>query len=198
MTFPPIVRVFFAIDLPAATREQLTVFMNRVKRMAKPHAIRWTKPENLHITLQFLPEVHSQDLPSLIANVREQLAIDINQLMITFGALQLFPHPFRPRVLVLDVAPQATLSGLSSLVGKGVAASQLPVEDRPFRAHLTLGRIKQPQGLDLKFISQFATPPAVDPFGVKDIVLFRSEPQPEGSHYSVLERIDLNIKAKAS
>lgn len=198
MTFPPVVRVFFAIDLPSSTREQVSGFVNQLKRKIKSHAIRWTKSENLHITLQFLPEVQSADLPTLLAHVREQLAADLNEIQISFGSLQLFPHPFRPRVLVLDVTPQAVLSGLSGLVGRGVTASQLPVEDRPFRAHLTLGRIKQPQGFDLKFVADFATPPPIDPIRVRDIVLFRSEPQPEGSLYTVLDRIHLNIKARAS
>lgn len=197
MTFPPVVRVFFAIDLPATAKEQVGRFISQIKRRAKPHTIRWSKPDNLHVTLQFLAEVRSTDLSTLLTHVRQKLVTDLNEINLSFGAVQLLPSPFRPRVLVLDVAPQPMLKTLSGLVGEGILAAGYPIEERPFRGHLTIGRIKQPHGLDLSFISEFTSPP-VDPIVVKDIALFRSEPRPEGSQYMVLERIHLATKAKAS
>ena len=68
MTLPPIVRVFFAIELPLSTKEMLNKFVVSPKSEAKSNAIRWTKPENLHITLQFLAEVRGEHIATLIEN----------------------------------------------------------------------------------------------------------------------------------
>lgn len=191
MTLPSVVRVFFAIDLPAATKATLGQYIADLKKQSKAHAIRWSRPENLHITLQFLPEVAVQDVPTLIAEVKAVLAGKVESLSFHLGPLHVFPDPYRPRVIVLDVSPQAALMRLSSRIGEGIHQAGYETEEKPFRAHMTIGRIKQPQGINLGFLS--TTPaPAVGELTLKDVVLFRSEPQPEGSRYVEIERIILS------
>ena len=132
-----------------------------------------------------------EHLPTLIANVRAQVEGAIQQAILMFGGLQLFPNPYRPRVIVLEITPQDDLAMLSKLIGEGIKTSHYEIENRPFRAHLTLGRIKQPQGLNLRFLSEFKSP-GIEKVVVGEVVLFRSEPQPEGSHYTVVEKVALN------
>lgn len=189
MTLPPVIRVFFAIELPEKTKKSLSRFISLLKKTAKTNAIRWTKPENLHITLQFLAEVQIEHLPKLSANVRQNLALGSKKLSINLNTVHLFPNPFRPRVIVLDLMPQEELAILASLIGEGIKASDYPVESRPFRGHLTLGRIKYPVS-NLNFLSEIKVP-EWEKIGVEEIVLFRSEPKPEGSSYTPLERIVL-------
>lgn len=201
MTLPPVIRIFFAVDLPPETKEQIGRLIGMLKKKAKSHAIRWTRPDNLHITLQFLAEMKSEHVPQLVNNVRGNLENYLKQASLHFGSLQLFPNPFRPRVIVLEMSPQDDLAKLSELIGEGITAANYAIESRPFRAHLTLGRIKQPQGLDLHFVSETVLPP-MEKLKISEVVLFRSEPQPEGSQYTVIERIQLggakDILSKAS
>jgi RNA 2',3'-cyclic 3'-phosphodiesterase len=190
MTLPPVVRVFFAIDLPDSVKEKLGAFIVSLKKKARTHGIRWTKPANLHITLQFLAETQTQDLQSLIKNVRERIQGAVNRCEFKLGSLHVFPNPYRPRVIVLDVFPQDNLAVLSGLIGEGIKASHYEIESRPFRAHLTLGRIKQPQDVNLSFLSQMDVP-EFERMLVTEVILFRSEPQPEGSEYTVMETLQL-------
>lgn len=187
MTLPPVIRIFFAVDLPKSTKETIGKFISTLKQKSKTRAIRWTKFENLHITLQFLAEAKSEHLPQIIENVRTQIK-DHRCSKLTLGSLHLFPNPHRPRVIVLDITPQENLAILSELIGKGITASNYQIDSRPFRAHLTLGRIKQPLGVNLQFLSEVASL-APEQIEVNEIILFRSEPQPQGSQYSALERI---------
>ena len=191
MTLPPVVRVFFAIDLPPTTKELLGKYISAIKKRSKSNAIRWTKPENLHITLHFLAEVQSEHLEKLVENVRTEMASSFGKLSIRLESLKLFPNPYRPRVIVLDVSPQDQLAALAAHIGRGIQATNYAVEERPFRAHLTLGRIKHPHGLNLGFLLEFPNP-GVDHLEVDEVVLFRSEPQPEGSCYSVIEKLALS------
>ncbi len=190
MTFPPVVRVFFALDLPADTKETLGKYVSSIKKRSKSNAIRWAKPENLHITLQFLAEVRSEHIKKLIENVKEEMLRSLQHLSLTIGSIKLFPSPYRPRVIVLDIAPQDQLAELAAHIGRGILATHYEVEDRPFRAHLTLGRIKHPHGLDLRFLSEF-TDPQIDEIEVTEVVLFRSEPHEDGSTYTVIEKLEL-------
>lgn len=187
MTLPPVVRVFFAIDLPPAVKQRVDEYLSLLKKEIKSHGIRWSRPENLHITLQFLAEVQSTDLPLMLTQVKAALRGFGEKLTFELGALRVFPDPYRPRVIVLDVTPQAALTHLSEAIGQGIRDSHYQTEDRPFRAHLTLGRIKHPKGLNLGFLS---TTPTINlgEIDLHEIVLFRSEPQPDGSRYFPIER----------
>lgn len=194
MTLPPVIRIFFAIDLPQDAKDKLGQYISGLKKKSKSHAIRWTKPENLHITLQFLAEVHSEHVATLIDNVRAKLAGAIKNSTFTFGTVHLFPNPYRPRVIVLDITPQEELATLATLIGNGITVSNYEIEPRPFRGHLTIGRIKHAQGVNLNFLSEIEHPP-VDKIEVNEVVLFRSEPRPEGSKYTALDRIGLRETA---
>jgi len=79
--------------------------------------------------------------------------------------------------------------GLQQDVEKGLTALDFPPEERPFRGHLTLGRVKgrrhlyQLQEALLKHQNFQA-----EAFDVGEIVLYRSELRPEGARYTSLFR----------
>lgn len=188
MTLPTVIRIFFAIDLPQNVKKTIAQFIGELKRSAKTNGIRWTRLENLHITLQFLAKINTQDLSQLMDQVQKNIA-DVKSLTFTFKSLALFPHPYRARVIVLDITPQEGLAKLAEGIGKGIQECQYEVEKRPFRGHLTLGRIKH-LGHDLQFLAS-AKIPSFAPIQVRQVVLFRSEPDENGSRYTVLGQIPL-------
>lgn len=190
MTLPPVIRIFFAIDLPDESKKKLGQYIGALKKKSKSRGIRWTKPENLHITLQFLAEVHTEHLPQLLSNVRTHLKTHKDILHLNMSHINLYPSPYRPRVIVLEVSPQEELASLSALIGKGIQDAHYEIESRPFRGHLTLGRIKHRQGVDLGFLNDHPVP-TFDNIDINEVLLFRSEPQPEGSRYTIVDRIEL-------
>lgn len=196
MTLPPSIRIFFAIDLPPVVRDKMSCFIDTLKKRSKSYAIRWSRPEHLHITLQFLPKVLACDLPSIIGHVRAALNDHREQSVVALGHLHLFPSAFHPRVIVLDVTPQEPLAALSRQVGCGIRQAGYETEERPFKAHLTIGRIKNARDVNLGFLSAFTLPP-IEPIIIDKVVLFRSEPMPDGSQYTVLDQIKINATGDA-
>lgn len=190
MTLPAVIRIFFAIDLPPLAKEQLAMFVESLKKKLKSNAIRWSKPENLHITLQFLAEVKTEHLDALQKNVRAHLKDAAPISAIQIGAIHLFPSPFRPRVIVCEITPQEELRMLAKLIGDGILATPYEIDERPFRAHLTLGRIKQPKVINPNFLND-VSPPNLEKIEIREIILFRSEPQADGSKYTILDKIPL-------
>jgi len=192
MTLPSAVRIFFAIEIPELLRQQLTQYQLSLKKAAKTHGIRWTKSNNLHITLQFLSDVQSQDLNRLIECVQKKLLQNVIYPQIHFGELQYFPSSFKPRVIVLDVVPPHDLSALSRLVGEGIKDARYDIENKPYRPHLTLGRIKQPHDINLQYLSTVQIPDFAE-LKPEVVTLYRSEPDVDGSQYTVIERLPLCV-----
>jgi len=197
MTLPAAVRVFFAIEIPEFIREKLTQYQSSLKKAAKTHGIRWTKPNNLHITLQFLSDVRSQDLNRLIECVQKKLHQNVIYPIIHFGELQYFPSSFKPRVIVLNITPPHDLSALSNIVGEGIKDAQYEFENKPYRPHLTLGRIKQPHDIHLQMLSAVDIPD-FEEIKPTVVTLFRSEPDVDGSLYTIIERLPLLLPISVS
>lgn len=186
------VRIFFAIDLPLTIKEQVGNFVGSLKKKAKTHAIRWSRTENLHITLQFLAGINVEHIATLTANVRQQLAKASHRLPpLSIGKVHLFPSPYRPRVIVMEITPQEELAALSSLIGASIGEMNYPQETRAFRPHLTIGRFKYVEEATVLMLAEQAAAAQIDPILINEITLFRSDPQPDGSHYTVLERLAL-------
>lgn len=194
MILPPVVRVFFAVAFSADITQKLDQYINGLKLVSRSNKIRWARPENLHITLQFLAEVKSTDLMILLTEVEQQLQAVKFPLRFQLRSLHLFPDPHRPRVLVADVTPQSALAECAALVGKGISQAGYEIDKRAYRAHLSLGRIKTVQTTALSFL-QNVEPLRLPEIVAPEIVLFRSVPHPEGSRYIPLARLTPTVES---
>lgn len=190
MTLPELIRVFFAVNLNDHQKKCLREWMASLKVAAKSKNLRWTKSTNLHITLQFMPAVRTMDLPRLIQNTEKEIASIKTKIEFELGEIRLFPSPYHPRNMVLNLTPQVELAALSAAIGRGILATNYPIETRPFQGHVTLCRIKQPNLVNLDFLSK-ATLPDIGKIKVSEVILYRSEPQAEGSVYTPLSSIAL-------
>jgi 2'-5' RNA ligase len=104
----------------------------------------------------------------------------------TLGCARTFPTPRRPRVVTVDLGPAGPLGELAAAVERGVVAAGFAHEERPFRAHLTLGRLRSGRAPDL------GDAPAVGASSaVSEIVLFQSHLGSGGSRYASLARMPL-------
>jgi len=180
------VRAFFAIELDASARLAAAQVASELRARPGGDGVRWVRPENLHVTLRFLGEIAPERVAPLAACVREQTAA-LAPFGLRLGALTSLPPNRRARVVVLELAPGEPLAALAAAVERGVVAAGCAPEPRAFRAHLTLGRVRE--GAAPPSLAAPAVPPAG--FDVTEAVLFASELHPSGSRYTPLERIPL-------
>jgi 2'-5' RNA ligase len=138
------------------------------------------------VTLRFLGEIDCDRIAHLADCVREQTAV-LGPFRLELGGAQLFPSRRRPLAVILDVGPAEPLAELAAAVERGVVAAGFGPESRPFNAHLTLGRIHQKR---FSLVTGDVTIPG-ESCPVNEAVLFKSELQSSGAHYTPIERAPL-------
>jgi 2'-5' RNA ligase len=178
-------RLFLAVPLTEDSRQAITRHLRGA--MAHPLPGRPVRPENWHLSLHFLGEV---DEVAADRVVREVDAAERGlSFTIRFGSLGAFPRPRRATVLWLGLAGGAAdLARLAAVVGEAVEAAGLPPEDRPFRSHLTLSRLRPDQ--DVTAVLD-AVPPVGLAMAVERVVLYRSYLGPGGARYEEIESFPL-------
>ncbi|HYK42487.1 MAG TPA: RNA 2',3'-cyclic phosphodiesterase [Thermoanaerobaculia bacterium] len=112
-------------------------------RPASPPAS-WTRPSSWHLTVKFLGQATREALVSFA----EAIALQASQMEpgdLPRGGPAVFPSRGPARVLAVGFAPAAALTGLERLAAAAENAARrlgLEREDRPFRPHVTLARLR--------------------------------------------------------
>ena len=180
------VRTFFAVTLSEEARRAAAQLAGRLRESERGEGVRWVRPEGYHLTLHFLGNVAREAIAELAQRVTEEVA-PLAPFEIHLGGALVFPTPRSPRVVALAVEPEALLASLAERVERGVVAVGRKAERRRFRAHLTLGRVRNRRFPSVDGEASIDCPA----FPVDEIVLFQSDLQRTGAIYTPLERIAL-------
>jgi 2'-5' RNA ligase len=147
------------------------------------------KPENWHLTLQFLGDVPLSDVGSL-ADSMEAMLEPLSPFEIELAGLGAFPRVSKARVLWVGVDRGIeNLKCLAQRVREGCITAGHPGDKRPFEGHLTLARAKaEPVSISV--------PPAIfkarwGNHQVDSISLVRSRLESGGPVYEILKEIPL-------
>lgn len=178
-------RSFFALDLPKDIQEEIAVIINNLKKQRKYHNLRWSKPENLHLTMRFLGNISSLQCEKIISQVRESVK-ELESFTVSFDDLIVFPSSKHPIVLALKPEPFLTLLKLNQLIEKSLTNCEVQEELRAFAPHLTLCKIRNKRHFNAPIIKL----PQLK-FVVNNLQLYRSDPTAEGSKYTLLASIPL-------
>ena len=180
------IRAFLAIDPPENILQAMSRLQEKLKREISGR-ISWTKPQGQHLTLKFFGDISSEDVKNICSAVQNRVASG-QSFNLKIEKLGVFPDARRPRVLWCGVTGDTEkLSIFQKQLDSDFAGIGFPAEDRPFHAHLTLGRIKDSRGLTginealIKY-SAFAA----EEFNCTELILFQSRLTPQGAIYTKL------------
>jgi RNA 2',3'-cyclic 3'-phosphodiesterase len=187
-------RLFFAVELPRALKARVGEHIKRL-RDAFPHVrASWEKPEKIHITLKFIGEVEASRVEEL-SRAAERAAATVEPFELTITAPGAFPPHGPPRVLWLGVEdPSGQLSKLQRALEDEASRAGFPREPRPFKPHLTLARVRAPQGARELAAAHRETPFEPQSFNVSELFLMRSELGPGGSRYTRVSNYSLTCQ----
>jgi 2'-5' RNA ligase len=184
------VRLFFSVPVSDEARLLASAALREMKRAAGDAPLSWTKDEQLHYTLAFLGEQPEEALPRL----REAAAacVALREFWLSLSGAGAFPNPRRPRVLWLGAGDGARgLEELASCLQGGLRSAGFVLEERPFRAHLTVARVK-PGGERAASRALAAAPQGeIARMPVDRLLLMESQLSPRGAKHHPLHEVRL-------
>jgi 2'-5' RNA ligase len=185
------VRTFIAVEMSEEVRAAAA---RVIRRLARCEAnLKWVEPENMHLTLKFLGEVDTLEIPEVCRAVAEAVT-EVPSFSFDLAGVGAFPKIERPRTVWLGVTSGAEgLIELHKRIEKGLKKLGYPPEGRKFSPHLTLGRARR-AGPGLAELSKLLPTLADEKAGttvVDEVTVFSSELTREGPIYQALSHAEL-------
>ncbi|HUR70299.1 MAG TPA: RNA 2',3'-cyclic phosphodiesterase [Candidatus Thermoplasmatota archaeon] len=175
-------RAFVAVAVPP--EPSLVALLDELARLRAD--VTPVDAAQLHFTLSFLGQVADEAQPALAAAVAEA-ARGARRFALRLLHVGAFPNVRHPRVVWVGVEDPGPISTLAIRVRAELAARGYSGDDKDFRAHLTLARVRSPQAADE--LSTFLRRHGADVFHetpVESVSLYRSTPGPHGPRYEAL------------
>ena len=187
------IRAFVAVSLGKAVREQIALKQAQLAQTwALPH-VRWIPAEQMHLTLRFLGNVETAQLPTLEAALREALQ-GVSPFRLAARGMGCFPSCQRPNIIWVGLeGGLIALRDVQTRVEHASASFSAHLEERAYHPHLTIGRVKVagPTGRALGERIRTESKIAFGEWEVDRVELMRSQLSPKGSVYTTLAELVL-------
>lgn len=182
------VRTFVALELSEGQKDGILSLVGELR--SRGIRAGWARRETLHLTLRFLGDVEVERLERVSAAVRAAAA-GTPAFMLATSGVGAFPNARRPRVVWVGVEAGPELFELQSALERELELAGFPRERRPFRPHLTMGRIRDPEGAaGLSEALSALTVPREETLAA-EVRVMKSTLAPGGAVHEVLDAIPL-------
>ncbi|MFH1841553.1 MAG: RNA 2',3'-cyclic phosphodiesterase [Candidatus Nealsonbacteria bacterium] len=177
-------RVFIAINLPEKVKNNLLNFSRKWPELP----VKWVRPENLHLTLEFLGYVSDGQVLEILDGAREvasrQKPFSLKLVKVCYGP----PKKIPPRMIWVEGEKSEELGFLKKNLENCLMGFSLQKELRVFSPHITLGRVRT---FEWRRIEPEERPGVKEDislsFEVNSIEVMESQLKRRGPEYSVLE-----------
>jgi len=169
-------------------KTELSRLQDSLKRQGA--SVSWTRSDGIHLTLKFLGDVDQAVIPKIIEAL-STAAGSVSPFAVVAEGVGCFPNARRPRVLWVGLNGGAPLVTIQDAVEKTTEPLGFPREQRAFHPHLTLGRVRRPEGIErvVRELERQGFPR--QEFRAHELRLMKSELQPGGAVYSQLHSVEL-------
>lgn len=176
------IRTFLAVSLPKETQSDLGQEIEKIKSTLPDWQVNWVKPENLHLTLIFLGWISEENIETLKTEVSTALK-DFLTFEVSTGELSTLG-----RSLWFEIEKGGLeLTKLHQQLKKELSIKG-PDENRPFHAHLTIGRIKKKGKSKLLKVERSFS------WKADRVILYKSRLRHGGPIYTPLASFPLNME----
>lgn len=176
------IRTFVCIDIPQSIQARIEKLQSQ--RLHPTAQISWVKPANIHLTLKFLGDVAQSKILGVNTAVNRAVA-SFGPFQITVGSTGCFPSPRQPSILWIGISPVADdLQRLRDAIEEELARQGFGRENRKFKPHLTIARIRNPRNA-AEVTEAFLTQGFADEsFQASEVIVMRSQLSPKGAIYT--------------
>jgi len=183
MTF----RAFMSMDIG-----RLEALVRLIQELDSTKAqIKTVNPDLIHMTLKFLGEVEEAMIPGIVACMKES-ARGHAPFKVKLRQVGAFPSTSNVRVVWVGMDGSEPMKDMAMRLEAGLASLGFPKEERAFSPHVTLGRMKGPQGMArVKEVIIANQSKEFGELAFSSIRLKKSVLSPKGPSYSVVEEVEL-------
>ena len=185
-----LVRTFIAVLISGELKRRIALVQEEFKKLAPE--VKWVAEDNFHVTLKFLGNVKDDRLAS-ISKVVAKAVEGAKPFEFEIGGAGAFPSARRPRVVWVGLTTgKDSLAELARRVDKELEKLGFPREDRPFKSHITIGRVKDDRTTgELGRALEEADVGRLGSVHVDSVAVMKSDLKRDGPIYSVLSEIPL-------
>ena len=178
-------RLFIGVELSETVKQKLAGIVSKLSK--KYPRLRWVKQDNFHLTLKFLGPSQA-DVQMIGQHLADRLA-RIPAFTVEYGQLGQFIRGEKSITVWIEVIKNESLLSIYHIINNALKTFQFGQEKMAYHPHITLGRGKNIQPLNLANIpkSKF------DPMRVDKIVLFKSKLTRQGVDYQPLVSCPLSV-----
>ena len=181
-------RLFVAVPVTGAAAAELAALVGRYRALGWP--VKWVGASHFQVTVKFLGEA----LPDAVAAIETALRGAVGSMAaLPFhpDGLGGFPTTARARVLWAEYQTEPALELMADRVERACVALGFAVDGRPFRPHVTLGRVRDGHQLSSEAVAAWDAELLHEAFMVDQVVLYQSHLRAEGSRYDSLARFPM-------
>ncbi|MCB5278309.1 MAG: RNA 2',3'-cyclic phosphodiesterase [Candidatus Cloacimonetes bacterium] len=181
-------RLFIALEPPSLVKKELLDALRYLQGI-KHSGINWVKPENLHLTVNFIGEVAEHRLIELKKLVAKQVQRYSSPILAAEG-IELYPYRF-PRLIWLKLGgDESVLKALNRQTLSSLRALGIEADAKALKLHVTLGRIKSQQSPEFERAA-LSYKISNQNLAWNTLSLYKSLLRPDGPKYEVIEQYDL-------
>jgi 2'-5' RNA ligase len=182
-----VIRAFIAIDLPSEVLQCLEDVSQQLKQKLVEIPVRWVPVANIHLTLKFLGDVSDSNI-EMLTDILQSTGSGVKQFELSVGGLGAYPKPHRPRVIWVGVEAPPELMNAQRSVESEMARLGYAREKRPFKPHLTIGRVsRHSTNQEVRKIAGVLKSHTIGYLGSARVTafhLYRSDLKPSGAVYT--------------
>lgn len=175
-------RCFIALNLPTETQAEFAKIQSLFKQTNPELVVTWVNPDLAHLNLHFLGDLDERGV-SILKSELAALEGKTRPFLGYLGGIGAFPNLFNSRVLYINLQPPLApnLFVLHTQIKNILQINKFPVDNRVFKPHFTLGRVKK-QSNEIKNILT----PTIK-FEIKTFELMESVLAPHGPEYKIIK-----------
>jgi 2'-5' RNA ligase len=182
-------RIFIAVKVEA--EESLLKLISSLKSRLSNENIKWTNPDNIHITLSFLGDTE-ENLIKVIKSILKEKCEGSGKFELIIRGSGVFRNLNDPRIIWIGIEPSEKLMRLNGFIMKGLKELGIKMEERPFKPHLTIGRIKHLNDKEsLEALMEKYQDSEIQRIRVNEVILYESILLQSGPVYKPITRFNL-------
>jgi 2'-5' RNA ligase len=183
-------RLFIAVKVNP--EGELLRMISSLKALLGAENIKWVDTANIHLTLEFLGDTDEKRI-RILGNMLKEKCTGFGPFDFVLAGLGVFKNFRDPRVIWIGIQSPEKLAILNNIISEGLKSSGFRIEERRFKPHLTLGRVKSCKDTEnLKSVLEKYRDQQFQVVHVNEIILFESILSQTGPIYKSLGNFPLS------